>query len=74
MLYFIPELCFLAGLEDNEVTDKNLIKQLSFYTKLEPAETINKTNQFLELLKDKEKEEKKPDKLSAYEKSEKYGI
>ena len=58
MLYFIPELCFLAGLEDNEVTDKNLIKQLSFYTKLEPAERIDKTNQFLELLKIKKKRKK----------------
>ena len=50
MLYFIPELCFLAGLEDKEVKDKNLMKQLSFYTKLEPNERIKKTNRFLDLL------------------------
>ena len=101
ILYFIPELCFLAGLEENDVTNKYLMKQLSFYTKLEPSERINRTNQFLELLKEKskdntkdnskesknnnkikskynskdnEKKENIKDNLSAYEKSQKYGI
>ena len=72
MLYFIPELCFLAGLEDKEVKDKNLMKQLSTYTKLEPNVRIEKTNRFLDLLIDGEKEGN--NKLSAKEKSEKYGI
>ena len=71
MIYFIPELCFLAGLEENEIKDKNLMKQLAVYTKLEPKERIYKTNKFLDLLKE---EKKIGNNLSSKEKSEKYGI
>ena len=65
----------MAGLEDNEVKDRNLMKQLSVYTKLEPQERILKTNQFLNLLKEEKKDWKKIENiLSSKEKSEKYGI
>ena len=70
-LYFIPELCYLAGLEENEVKDKDLMKQLSFYTKLKPNERIRKTNIFLELLNQKGKNK---NNKSPKEKSEEYGI
>ena len=70
-LYFIPELCYLAGLENNEIKDKNLLKQLSLHTKLKPDERIKKTNIFLELLNEKAKKE---NNKSPKEKSEEYGI
>lgn len=74
MLYFIPELCFLAGLEENEVKDKNLMKQIAQYTKLLPNDRVTKTNKFLNLLVDEEKDKDNPEKRSAKEKSEEYGI
>ena len=88
-LYFVPELCFLAGLEDEEVKDGFFMKELAKKTKLEPYDRIKKTNEFLELLKDPEIEKPKKNKknknenenskpiekkLSALDKSELYGI
>ena len=70
-LYFIPELCFLAGLEEHEVKDKYLMKELAQYTKFEPNERIEKINRFLDLLVEKKKN---GNNLSALEKSKKYGI
>ena len=70
-LYFIPELCFLAGLEDSEIKDKNLMKQLSFYTKLKPDDRIKKANIFLDLLNEKGKKDKNKSPL---EKTIEYGI
>ena len=70
-LYFIPELCYLAGLEDNEVKDKNLMKEIAQFTKLTPNDKVKKINDFLSLLTDKKKNK---DNTSAYEKSEEYGI
>ena len=79
-LYFIPELCHLTGLDDDEVKDKNFMCQLSDYTKLDPDERIEKTNEFLKLLTDdtrKPKSENNPnesEELSSLEKSNLYGI
>ena len=70
-LYFVPELCCLAGLEDEATKDGFFMKELAKYTKLEPQDRINKTNEFIELLKDKEKNK---EGTSANEKSELYGI
>ena len=53
---FIPELCYMTGLEENEVQDKKIMKQLSFYTKLKPNERVEKTNKFPDLLKKETKE------------------
>lgn len=47
-LYFIPELCYLAGLEDESIKDGYFMRELAKHTKLEPIDRINKTNQFLE--------------------------
>ena len=49
-LYFIQELCFLSGLEDESVKDGYFMRELDNYTKLEPDDRIKKTNQFLNLL------------------------
>ena len=71
-LYFVPELCNLAGLDDEFIKDRDFMKQLANFTKLTPKDRITKTNEFLKLLVNNEK--KKPDQLSAKEKSELYGI
>ena len=73
-LYFIPELCFLAGLEDESVKDGYFMRELAKYTKLEPNDRIKKTNQFLNLLIDESRDEDHPERLSAKEKSDLYGI
>ena len=73
-LYFIPELCYLSGLDDAFIKDRDFMKKLSDYTKLTPEERIEKTNEFLDLLVDPTKDKQNKDKLSAKEKSEIYGI
>ena len=64
-LYFVPELCYLAGLDDEFIKDRDFMKQLADYTKLNPKDRINKTNEFLNLLKETKKIE---GKLSSKEK------
>jgi len=73
-LHFIPELCYLSGLDDKFVKDRDFMKKLSFYTKLTPEKRIEKTNQFVNLFKDQTEDEENKDKLSAYKKSKFYGI
>ena len=70
-LYFVPEFCSLAGLEDDATKDGFFMKELAKYTKLEPKDRVNKTNKFIELLKDGTKNK---DNTSAQEKSNLYGI
>ena len=71
-LYFVPEFCSLAGLEDDATKDGFFMKELAKYTKLEPKDRVNKTNEFIKLLVDPAKENS--DQLSAKEKSDLYGI
>ena len=76
-LYFIPELCHLNGLEDNEIKDGFFMKLLAQKTKLEPNDRIMKTDQFLELLKETERknpetEKKEPETEKKEPKTEKY--
>ena len=73
-LYFVPELCNLAGLDDEFLKDREFMKKLADYTKLTPADRIKKTNEFLNLLVEKDKDPDNKNKLSAKEKSELYGI
>jgi len=70
-LYFVPEFCSLAGLEDEATKDGFFMKELAKYTKLEPKDRVNKTNEFLQLLSDTDHVE---GKKSPKEKSEAYGI
>ena len=72
--YFVPELCFLENLEDSAKKDGNFMKLLAQYTKLDPSERVKKTNEFITLLEDSSKDPKHPEKLSAKEKSNIYGI
>ena len=73
-LYFVPELCFLAGLDDEAVKDGKFMRELANYTKFEPNDRVNKTNEFIKLLVDNTKDKKHPEKLTAKEKSDLYGI
>ena len=57
-LYFVPELCFLAGLDDEAIKDGRFMRELANYTKLEPSNRVNKTNEFIDLLKNPGSKEK----------------
>ena len=50
------------------------MRELAKYTKLEPIERVIKTNEFLNLLTDKERDPEHPDRLSSKEKCDSYGI
>ena len=50
------------------------MKQLAKLTKLDPTERVGKMNEFIKLLEDPEKDKDHPERLSAKEKSELYGI
>ena len=71
-LYFVPEFCSLAGLEDEATKDGFFMRELAKYTKLEPKDRVNKTNEFIKLLEDTSKG--KDGQLSAKEKADSYGI
>ena len=71
-LYFIPELCSLAGLEDEDTQDREFMQKLSKFTKLEPKERIEKTNEFVKLLTNDEKGD--DNKMTSKEKADFYGI
>ena len=70
--HYIPELCSLAGLEDSDTKNGNFMKELAYYTKLEPNEKVKKINEFIKLLDDDSTDEKHP--ISAKKKKENYGI
>jgi aubergine-like protein len=73
-LYFVPELCNLAGLDDEFIKDRDFMTKLANRTKLTPEDRIKKTNEFLNLLvetksKDEVKDEKKKSKKDDKKKS-----
>ena len=74
-LYFIPELCKLSGIDDNEAKGK-FMKLLAEKTKLAPNVRVEKTNNFLKFLDDDEvaKDPDKEKKFSAKDKAKFYGI
>ena len=70
--HYIPELCYLSGLEDSETKNGQFMQDLANYTKLEPNERVKKTNEFIKLLDDDSTDEKHP--ISAKKKRLNYGI
>ena len=70
--YYIPEFSLLSGLEDDATKDGFFMKELAKYTKLDPTQRVEATNEFLKLLEDNEKEN--VESMSAKEKMEYYGI
>ena len=73
-LHFVPEFCFLSGIEDNLAKDGYFMRELAKYTKLDPIDRVKKTNEFLNLLSDEDKDPQHPDRLSSKEKCKSYGI
>ena len=73
-LYFIPELCFFTGIDDETIKNKEFMQKLAKYTKLSPEIRVQKRNEFLQLFKDDTVDKNHPEKLSSLKKSEKYGI
>jgi hypothetical protein len=49
-LYFIPEICYLCGLDDAAVSNRDFMKELATYTKMDPVKRIRETNNFIELI------------------------
>ena len=72
--YFVPELCSLENLEEDDKKDGNFMKILAKYTKLEPTKRAKKTDEFIKLLEDPTKDVEHPERKSAKEKSDLYGI
>ena len=70
--FYVPEFCLLSGLEDDATKDGFFMKELAKYTKLDPTQRVEATNEFLKLLEDNEKEN--VESMSAKEKMEYYGI
>ena len=71
-LWFVPELCHLSGLEDEMTKDFTFMRKLADYTKLNPKDRVNKTEEFLQLLNCTEK--KVEYKISAKERKDEFGI
>ena len=71
-LYFVPELCKLSGIDKNTTQNKEIMKDLSKKTKLKPNERVKKMNDFLNIIKDPEKDP--GTQLSAKDKCKIYGI
>jgi hypothetical protein len=61
-IYFIPELSYLGGLNDSAIKNGQFMKELANYTKLKPELRVNKTNEFVKLLNNKENKIIKPKK------------
>ena len=72
--YFVPELCSLENLEEDDKKDGNFMKILAKYTKLEPTKRAKKTDEFIKLLEDPTKDAEHPERKTAKEKSDLYGI
>lgn len=70
-LYFIPELCSLSGLDEEQVKNGLFMSELAKSTKLKPGERVSKIKKFINLLND---EGKKENQLSRKEKLENYGL
>ena len=70
-LFFIPELCTLSGLDDEDTKNRYFMKDLAKNTKFHPNDKVYYINNFLKLLIDDKKDGKSK---SAKEKSEIYGI
>ena len=74
-LFFVPEFCSLPLLKgDITKKDRFLFKEIGKYSKLEPTERVNKTNEILNLLFEKEKDKDNLDKMNFKEKYKLYGI
>ena len=54
VIYLVPELCILSGLDDSMIGDRNFMTELAKSTKFDPETIIKKTSKYLELVNCKE--------------------
>ena len=73
-LYFVPELCNLVGIDEDDIVNNKFMKEVSQYTKMEPDEKVAKINDFMNLLLNKDEDNSTPEKWSSLKKYEYYGI
>ena len=70
-IYFIPELCYLAGLDDKEICDRKLMEEIDNMCKKNASDIFMNTNEIIQLFMGSEK---RINRLSSKEKSDFYGI
>ena len=73
-LYFVPELCTLVGLDEEDTADFNFMKKVSECTKMEPDDKVLKMNKFVDLFLDNTENLITEEKWSSKKKAEHYGI
>ena len=73
-LYFVPELCNLVGIDEDDIVNNKFMKEVSQCTKMEPDEKVTKINDFMNLLLNKDEDNLTPEKWSSQKKYEYYGI
>ena len=71
-IYFVPELCYLVGIDESDTTNKKFMKKVSECTKMDPTQKVLETNEFIQLLQDKTEDKKTH--MSSKKKSDHYGI
>lgn len=59
LIYLIPELCILTGVDDSMIADRNFMKNLSMYTKHDPSQKVDKTNLLKRIMESKKTNEYK---------------
>ena len=70
--YFIPELCYLAGINEEDSMNRKFMKKVSECTKMNPTQKVEEINNFIQLLQDTNEDNKT--KMSSKKKTEHYGI
>ena len=73
-LYFVPELCTLVGLDEEDTVDFKFMKKVSECTKMEPDDKVLKMNKFVDLFLDNTENQLTEEKWSSKKKAEHYGI
>ena len=71
-IYFIPELCYLAGINEEDSMNRKFMKKVSECTKMNPTQKVEEINNFIQLLHDINEDNKT--KMSSKKKTEHYGI
>ena len=73
-LFFIPELCNMSGIDEEDVANSYFMKRVSECTKMEPDEKVSKINNFIELFQDNTQNDITDEKWSSKKKSKYYGV
>ena len=71
-LYFVPELCYIVGLDEYDVSNTEFMSFVSQKTQKDPTSKVNEINKFVDLLEDQT--EHKQTHMNSKKKTEHYGI